>query len=177
MRRRWPCKNSQALIHTWLPLTHTRDGCMWLTSTVVEDHAMTLPHHQTINTPLFLPSFNPHHHALAWGYNVIVLRLSLWKLCGCHAASWIIDRSTLFLTLSKHSPLFSTLSFKTLTKHHLPSGHSVTTYFFLWRPWTWITFSWFNDTQSQKSVHEHQNKLWHNKVFQSPFGHQFLSMV
>ena len=38
-----------------------RDRCMWLTSTVVEDHAMTLTstpsNHQT---PLFLPSFNPH---------------------------------------------------------------------------------------------------------------------
>ena len=40
--------------------SHTRDGCMWLTSTVVEDHAMTLTSTPSnYQTPLFLPSSNP----------------------------------------------------------------------------------------------------------------------
>ena len=46
--------------------SHTRDGCMWLKSTAVEDHAMTLAstpsNHQT---PLFHPSFNPRSTPLS----------------------------------------------------------------------------------------------------------------
>ena len=44
-----------------------RDGCMWLTSTVVEDRAITLTSTSSSHqqTPPFLPSFSPPqtHHA------------------------------------------------------------------------------------------------------------------
>ena len=51
---------------THVTAPHTRDGCMWLTSTVVEDHAMTLTstpsNHQT---PLFFHLSTLTQHTLA----------------------------------------------------------------------------------------------------------------
>ena len=92
-----PCNSTQALKHTRDCSSHTRDECRWLGSTVVDDHAMTLTSTPSNNqTPLFLPSFNPHLTNPGLRPQRDSPHPSLLRLCGCHAVRCFTDRCPLF---------------------------------------------------------------------------------
>ena len=72
--RNWPSLQQHTGFDTHVTAPHTRDGCMWLTSTVVVDHAMTLTSTpskcQTSHS--FIPLSALIQHALAWGHSATV---------------------------------------------------------------------------------------------------------
>ena len=91
--------------NTHVTAPHTqRDGCMWLASTVVEDHAMTLTstpsNHQT---PLFSPLSTLTQHTLGCGHNATVFTSLCWKLFVDAMLSCSLPNAQVFVGVGKSS--------------------------------------------------------------------------